>query len=129
VGPGTCPACGRQVDELHHSTAAGGVCCERCHCAAAPPASLEARRYRHRPPTVKPPGRTPYQRLHDRVWRALAGAGEVFPACDGTGRMAGWCPVCRTGVLVVQLIDVDPPRWRTEGCSAGCTFELIEDVL
>jgi hypothetical protein len=84
-GPGTCALCCRRAGQLHFSHAAGGVCCERCHCNAAPPASREVLNYR----PAKPPPRprpTAYARLVKRAYAALGRVGDVYSL--GGGRVA-----------------------------------------
>jgi hypothetical protein len=68
-----------------------------------------------------------YQRLVNRVWRALESAGPVF--YFGTSWLSGRCPVCRTGVVGVLLIRTEVPEIDTDGCSAGCTAEQLAKVL
>lgn len=134
--PGLCPLCRRQADELHSSDAAGGVCCEACHCDASAPASAAARRYR-RPPSARRREPSPYERLFDAVYQLLKDAGiavhgdewGVFGLGDPDLPLVGWCPVCRAGTIAVRLLATDPPRARTEGCDAGCSPDLISDVI
>jgi hypothetical protein len=78
-----------------------------------------------------PPRRRPdaYERLHARIWRRLELEGDVFPACDGTRRIAGFCPVCGTGTISFQLIATDPPRVRISECSDGCHEDWIAGTL
>jgi hypothetical protein len=123
------------VDEIHFSVALGERCCERCHCDAAPPPSLAALRYRAPRATYSPSKPTPYARLVERVYGALARAGEavtghptVFGLGDPSLPLMGWCPVCERGTVAVTLLD-DPPRLRLDGCSAGCPPKRIVEAL
>jgi hypothetical protein len=125
------------VDEIHYSVALGESCCERCHCDAAPPISLEARRWRPpKPAPPKPVKPTPYGRLVERVYGALQRAGvavtgsewSVFGLGDPTLPYMGWCPVCERGTVAIELLD-DPPRLRLDGCSAGCPPKRIVEAL
>lgn len=133
-----CALCGREADELHVSQAAGGVvCCERCHVRAAPPASPAAQRYRYRPPRAKRREPSAYERLFERVYRALQAAGVarhgsewgVFGLGDPQLPLMGYCPVCGAGTVAIRLLNTDPPRLRTAGCSSGCSPDLISDVV
>lgn len=90
--------------------------------------SAAARRYR-RPKPPPPPKPSSFARLHDRAWRTLERAGEVFTPADGTGRLTGWCPVCRDGLLALRVIDGEEPFIRQDGCTAGCTHEQIAEAL
>jgi hypothetical protein len=49
----------------------------------------------------------------------------VFTYADGTGRLMGYCPACGLGCVAVQILNTDPPRARTDGCSNGCSTDLI----
>jgi hypothetical protein len=127
-GPGqweTCQCCRRPRKEVHFSEAIGARACESCHCRAAP-ASRAALRYR--PPRTSLRRRTPsaYERLHSRVWAALARAGEVFLL--DVGHLAAYCPVCHYGCVVVRFVDADPPQVDIE-CDAGCTPEQLRGAL
>jgi hypothetical protein len=115
--------CGR-VGELHHSTAAGRVCCERCHCDAAPPATAVVARPA---PRYRPPRPAAYTRVVYRVWEALAAEGRVFYPVPG--QLVGWCPACHLGTVTIHIIDGDPPRVRLRPCSDGCTEALIAKAL
>jgi hypothetical protein len=53
----------------------------------------------------------------------------VFGLGDPKLPLMGYCPVCRIGVVAIYLLATDPPRLRTEGCSDGCTPDLIFDAL
>jgi len=79
---------------------------------------------RRREPRRKP---TPYERLHTRVWDRLKLEGEVFVI--RVGQIVGRCPVCGRGVVCVRFIPTDPPRIRQDGCTDGCTGELVEQAL
>jgi len=81
------------------------------------------------PPRRREPRRKPtaYERLHTRVWGRLALEGEVF--VTRVGQIVGRCPVCGHGVVCVMFIPTDPPRIRTEGCTDGCSPELVAQVL
>jgi hypothetical protein len=69
-----------------------------------------------------------FAQLHARVWQALERNGEVFVM--GGGRLAGYCPACGEGSVSIWVIrNIDPPRIRTDGCSAGCVPDLIFDSL
>jgi hypothetical protein len=128
-GSERCEACGRRTPELAYSCAAGAVVCERCHCDSAPPASPEAVAYRYRPRRQAPRKPSEYAQLVERAWAALEQAGpHVFSMADGTGRLIGWCPVCREGSVLVQVLN-DPPRARTAGCSAGCPSRRVLTAL
>ena len=65
--------------------------------------------------------RTPFQRLVDHVWRALAAQGATvhYLSRDHVGAR---CPICELGTISVRFVNADPPRVRIEGdgCTAGC---------
>jgi hypothetical protein len=135
VGPGRCECCDREADELHVSFAAGAICCERCHSRAAPPASAAARRYRQ-PKSPPPPPLGPYGRLVGHIWTRLEERTEMPVFTFGNGRIAAYCPVCRTGTLAVQFIDAPGgPEWGItssageDQCDLGCTFEQVREAL
>jgi hypothetical protein len=111
------------VDELHHSHAAGDVCCERCHADASGPMSALARSYR--PPsassTPKPSER---EQLVSDVWKALERVGNVSSLADGSGKLVGYCPACGRGTVAVRVL-ASPTRLRLDACSDGCAAELI----
>ena len=131
-----CPRCGRPADELAYSHAAGAIVCEACHCTVAPLASAAARRYR-RPKPPPPPKPSRYAQLVEEVITALQRAGEEVTGSrwaigglgSGTGRFTGYCPVCAVGLVDLQILNTDPPRVRTDGCSNGCSSDLIWDTL
>lgn len=129
--------CQRTAGELHYSHAAGGVCCVRCHCRAAPPVSLSALAYRPPPPPPRPKP-TRYARLVERVWGALERAGHevhggtynVFGGGDPKLPLMGWCPVCHQGTVAVFVLHTDPPKIRlNEGCTGGCTPDEVARAL
>jgi hypothetical protein len=122
---------------LHYSHAVGGVCCLRCHCKAAPPASKAARRWKPppRPAPPPPPKEDSYAWLVNRIYERLhAMTDTVIPYADGTGRILAGCPVCGTGSLTLQLLD-RPPRFRFQSsrgddvCSDGCAAEYVYEAL
>ena len=113
------------------------MCCERCYCRTAPPIDAAARRWK--PPSgererVKP---TPFAQLVDDVYGALQAVGEavtgerwcVFGLGDPSLPYMGYCPACRIGTVAIHTLSTDPPRARTEGCSSGCTDDLIFDAI
>jgi hypothetical protein len=112
------------------------VCCERCHSRAAP-ISLDARRWKPATPSkAKPPKPTRFQVFHTRVWTRLERLTDspLFPFCDGTGRLACYCPRCLDGVMVVRFLNAEKPLITIssddrEGCSLGCTEREIAEVL
>jgi hypothetical protein len=119
------------------SYAAGDVCCAACHTRAAPPASPGARRHGYRAPRVKARKPSPYERLAERVYRALQTAGimvhgspwGVFGTGDPRLPLMGYCPVCGFGTVAVRLIDTDPPELDVDDCSAGCSAETVAKAL
>ena len=116
------------VDELHFSHAAGDVCCERCHFDAAPLGSVTARSYRppSAPATPKSSARV---QLAERALSALERRGVAFPLVDGTGTLLGRCPACALGTVTLRVIDGDPPRVRSRGCSDGCSAAAVIGAL
>jgi hypothetical protein len=48
---------------------------------------------------------------------------------SGSGRYTGWCPVCADGLVDIRVLKTDPPRARTDGCSNGCSPDLIWDTV
>jgi hypothetical protein len=86
---------------------------------------------------ARPRERSPYARLHQRAYAALQSAGVmvhgypwgVFGLGDPRLPLMGWCPVCRAGTVDIWLLDTDPPRLRTDGCTNGCSPDLIFDAL
>jgi hypothetical protein len=83
------------------------------------------------------PAPTPYARLFRRVYAALEAAGIavrddeffVFGLGDPLMPLIGYCPACLAGIVAIRLLNTDPPRIRTEGCTAGCPPDLIYDEL
>jgi hypothetical protein len=71
------------------------------------------------------------------VYRALQAAGiarhgsewGVFGLGDPRLPLMGWCPACGNGTVSIRLIAGAPPRLRTDGCSDGCSPDLILDAL
>lgn len=121
------------VAETHFSHAVGDVCCERCHCAASPPISLAARRYKPPPP---PPRLklSAFQAYHARVWDRLELLTDSPIFLMGVGCVACYCPRCLDGTMVVQFRDAERPLIvissdGREGCSLGCTEHEIAEVL
>lgn len=109
---------------VRHSDAIEKAVCERCYCRLAPkPTALKAPSYRS-PARLKP---SPYARLFGRMWDRLRLEGTVFYV--EPGRIAGWCPVCGQGTIVVRFIDIDPPRVRLDPCSDGCSEDWIAGAL
>jgi hypothetical protein len=131
-----CALCGVHVVNQHYSCAAGAVCCERCHFNAAPPASREVHRWR--PPVderlvVEGKGAT-YAEQVKTIWERLEETTRMPVFVIERGRLAAYCPVCRTGTLTIQFLD-SPPRWRAESqfgfdfCSDGCSTARIAEAL
>ena len=114
------------------------MCCERCYCRVAPPISAAARRWK--PPVraqLERPKPTAYAELVTDVYGAMQRVGEavtgehwcVFGLGDPSLPYMGYCPACRVGTVAIHTLSTDPPRARTEGCSFGCTAELIYDAI
>jgi hypothetical protein len=132
----SCSGCGG--GEAYWSEAARLWLCEACYCRT-PSARFVAPRGRvvKLPPPPPAPKPSRYALLWDRVYGALQRATEevtgerfgVFGLGDPELPLVGYCPVCATGTVAIRLLDTDPPRARTEGCSAGCSAELIAGVL
>jgi hypothetical protein len=73
-----------------------------------------------------------YADFHRKVFDRWTVATKVKPSltCDGTGRMAGPCPICRVVTVVVEIRDRDPkPRLEVNDCDNGCPFIAIGEVL
>jgi hypothetical protein len=112
---------------VHWSDQLGLVCCAPCYVQRTP-YSAQAAAWKPAPAERTRRTQTRYQKLHGRVWQALEARGEVFPRCDGSGVLVGWCPACGAGVVSVQLLD-NPPRVRLDACSAGCPPKRIAEAL
>jgi hypothetical protein len=132
---GECPQCGRKAEELHYSHAVGDVSCKACYCRAAPPISKQARRWRP-PKPPRPPKPTRFDAFYTRVWARLEQLTDspLFPLCDGTRRVACYCPRCLDGVMVVRFLDAEKPLIAIsssagQGCLLGCTEREIAEVL
>ena len=110
--------------------------CEACHCRAAPASGGAARRYR-RPKPPPPPKPTRYAALVGDVLAALKRSSMEATGWEwsigglgaGEGRYTGWCPVCARGLVDIQILNTDPPRARTDGCTNGCSPDLICDAV
>jgi hypothetical protein len=83
------------------------------------------------------PKQTAAARLRSRVYAALdaagvellGGSGHVGGLGDPEAGLAGYCPVCRRGLVHVCVIDAAPPELEFDGCSAGCSFEQVKEAL
>lgn len=53
----------------------------------------------------------------------------MFGLGDPKLPLMGYCPVCRRGTVSIYLLDTDPPRPRTDGCTDGCSPDLIFDAI
>ena len=136
-GSASCAGCGTREEEVHWSEAARLWLCEGCYCRT-PGARFVATPGRAVKLPPPPPTRpSPFARLHSRVYGALdraareAGCGKfcVFGVGDPDLPLTGYCPVCGTGTVAIRLLDTDPPRMRTEGCSDGCSADLIAGAI
>lgn len=123
---------------MHFSEAARAMLCLSCYGRLPESrARLPVGWKPYTPPAPKPPkpwdGVWTYARMWDKVWerlKSLTGS-EVFPSCDGTGRFASYCPVCRVACIAVQIVDVTAtgPELRVNACENGCTGEQIARAL
>lgn len=135
MGENRCTGCGDA--EAYWSEAARLWLCEACYCRTA------GSRFSATPgrvvklPPLPPYKPTAFARLHSRVYAALdraaheVGCGKfcVFGVGDPDLPLMGYCPVCSTGTVAIRLLDTDPPRMRTDGCSDGCSAELIAGAI
>jgi hypothetical protein len=110
--------------------------CEACHCRAAPaPGGASRRPRRPKPPPAPKPTR--YAELVGDVLAALKRSSMEATGWEwsigglGTGKGVyhGWCPVCADGLVEIRVLNTDPPRARTPGCSNGCSPDLLYDAL
>jgi hypothetical protein len=83
------------------------------------------------PKPPKPPKPTPFAVTHRKVYdRWKQHDPGVLLVGDGQGRMSGYCPVCHSGIAVVQVVDApERPRLALDECSNGCPTKAIATVL
>lgn len=126
-----CSRCGSTRRETALSAAAQAVVCLRC----LPGPANAGPRQRPRPGSRPKPDR--FQRLFDRVYEALAGAGErvhgsregVFGLGDPNLPLMGWCPACHAGTVSIRVLATSPPAIDVDGCSDGCTWQQVNEAL
>jgi hypothetical protein len=111
-----CAKCGEPLGARYRRE--GKSVCWQCTGIVTPP-----------PPKWKD---TPYALFHRKVCKNWHRLTSVWPSLtlDRTGRMAGPCPICRTAVLVVQVVDAKPkPTIDVDDCDNGCPHGEIGKVL
>lgn len=133
---GVCQHCGYRGAAVYLSVAArGAMLCLGCY-GRLPESrpNLPPGWKPYEPPPPKSPkpwdGVWTYPLMWERVYTRLKSLtdSEVFLTCDGTGRMAAYCPVCKVATIVVQVVSVGP-ELRTDPCDNGCTAAQIARVL
>jgi hypothetical protein len=119
-----CPRCGDPLGARYPAKADGWMVCWSCSGWTPEP-----------PPKL--PKRSATVRLRQRVYKALSDAGMELLGDDGhvgglgdpDVGLAGYCPVCKRGIVLVHVIDANPPELDMEGCSAGCTARQVLGAL
>jgi hypothetical protein len=121
-----CPRCHRDVPEIAYSCALGTVCCEDCHPGGPPGPPIAdpvVPRYKSREATA-------YAKMMRSVWRVLERQGRVYPLADGSGMVRGYCPICRLGLVMMQVVgDHKDADVIVSPCDLGCSPYVIAKAL
>ena len=86
-------------------------------------------------PPSRRPKRSEYQAFVEAVWVKLEDRTGHTAHYMGPGKLASYCPVCKSGTVTVTFLTLDTgPAFKATsggavGCSLGCPAKLIGEAL